>query len=172
MVGALGSVKGVTGELASLMNGAPLLRLDGCGTDGKLGTHIIMGLRCFGPTKDIGSHVTLTVVRSTRSGKVLGPNTAVVRPADNGANIKLTFISTSGKCGLVLAVPSAVDMRQEGLLGTLKTRLMLAPNTSKVGNTVTGTRRLGTGAPNTIVLRRFRGPTGPTIRIQAAKRRV
>lgn len=162
----------MTGGLASLINGAPLLRLDGCGTDGKLGTHMITGLRCFGPTKDIGSHVSLTVIRSTRTGKALGSNTAVVRPADKGANINLTFITTTGNCGLVLAVPSAVDVRHEGLLGTLKTRLILAPKTGKVGKTVTGTRRLETTAPKSIVLRRFRGPTGPTIRIHAANRRV
>lgn len=154
------------------MNGAPLLRLGGCGGGGNLGTHIVTGLRCFGPTNDIGSHITLTVVRSTRTGKLLGPNTAVVRPADKGANMKLTFITTTGNCGLVLAVPSAVDLRHHGLLGTLNTRLILASNTSNVGNTVTHTRRLGTTGPNSLVLRRFSGPTGPTVRRHAAKRRV
>lgn len=165
-------VRGVTEGLASLINGAPLLRLDGCGGDGGLGTHLMIGLRCFGPTKDIGSHVTLTVVRSTRMGNILRTKTAVVRPADNGAKMKLTFITTTGNCGLVLAVPSAVDIRHHGLLGTLKTRLILAPNTSNVGKTVTGTRRLGTTAPSSIVLRRFRGPTGPTVRLHAANLRV
>lgn len=167
-----GGVTGVMGGLASLMNGAPLVRLSNCYKGCNVRRGVVTGLRTFGPTKDIGSQITLSVVRSTRTHKILGPNTAVVRPADKGANIKLTVISAVGNCRLVLAVPRAVDLRQEGLLGTLNTRVMLASKLKNVTTSVTGTRRLHSDVPNSIVLRRFRGPTGTTIRRQAANRRV
>lgn len=131
-----------------------------------------MGLRCLGPTKDIGSHITGTVVRSTRRGKVLGRNSIVVRPASKGAKVKLTSVTTTGKCETVLAVPRAVDIRQEGVLGTCKTRVMLARNAGKVGKTVTGTRRLTGRVPGDFVPKRFIGPTGSGTRERAAKPRV
>lgn len=170
--GARECVTGVTGGLARLVNRAPLVRLSNCDHGCNLRRGVITGLRSFGPTKDMGSHITLSVVRSTRREKILRPNTAVVRPADNGANIKLTVITAVGKCHLVLAVPRAVDLRHHGLLGTLKTRVILAGKRGKVTNSVTGTRRLGGSVPNSIVLRRFRGPTGARIRTQSANRRV
>lgn len=165
-------VTGVTGGLARLVKRAPLVRLTRCDHGCKLGEGVITGLRSFGPTKDIGSHITFTVVRSTRTHKTLGPKTAVVRPADNGANIKLTVMTAVGKCRLVLAVPRAVDIRHHGLLGTLNTRVMLASKLTNVTNSVTGTGRLQSTVPNTIVLRRFRGPSGTGTRRRAAKRRV
>lgn len=148
------------------------MRLNGCSTSGNLRAPMVTGMRFFGPNKDMGSHITLTVVRSTRRGNVLGPNTAVVRPADNGANMNLTLMSTMGNCRLVLAVPRAVDIRHEGLIGTCNTRIELADNGSKVPNTVGTTRRLHSSVPNSIVLKRFAGPTGPTGRCTAAKPRV
>lgn len=162
----------MTGGLVNLVKRAPLVRLSNCDAGRNLANDVMTGLRTFGPTKDIGSHMTLSVVRSTRRHKVLGPKTAVVRPADKGANMNLTVITAVGKCRLVLAVPRAVDLRHEGLLGTLKTRVMLASKLGKVTNSVMGTRRLGTAVPNSIVLRRFRGRSGTTIRRRAANRRV
>lgn len=97
----------------------------------------------------------------------------VIRPASNGANVTLTFITTTHNCGLALAVPTSVDLRHHGLLGTLNTGLMLARTPGNVNNTVTGTRRVITDSPDgCLLLRRFGGPTGPRVRRGAAKPRV
>lgn len=158
--------------MARLVNEAPLVRLIGVRGGCSLGTGIITGLRLFGPTNDIGSEITETVIRSTRGDNGLGGNSAVVRPASNGANVNLTSMTATGNCGAVLAVPRAVDIREEGLLGTCNTRVILASNAGNVDNTVTGTGRLRGRVSNNVVLNRFRGPTGPGTRFSAANPRV
>lgn len=165
-------VSGVCGDLASLVKGAPLLRLSGCRGRGGLRTGVLMGLRCFGPTNDIGSEVTGGVLSSTRTGNLVGGSAAVVRPADNGANVNLDSITTTENCGVVVAVPRAVDIRHELLVTTCNTGLILASNTGNVGNTVTGTGRLRRRAPGDFVPNRFMGPTGPRTRFRAANPRV
>lgn len=138
----------------------------------KLRTELLTGLRCFGPTKSMGSEVTGRVVRRTRESKGLGPNSAVVRPASKGAKVKLTTVTTTGKCGVVVILPRAVSVREEGVVGTCNTRLILSSNAGNVGKTVTGTRRLRRRVPSDFVPRRFRGPTGPRTREGAANPRV
>lgn len=170
--GRMVSVTGVTERLARLVNRAPLLRLAGCRGTLKLRTGVVTGLRCFGPLKDMGSEITTTVVRRNVGSKGVGRSAVVVRPADNGAKVKLTFITTSGKLRLVLVVPSAVDIREEGVIATLNTRVGLAPKHRNVGNTVSRTRELGRRCNGTFVPRRFRGRTGPSVRETAATRRV
>lgn len=166
------STVGVCASVSRLIKGAPLLRPEGCTRTRHLGTQLLLGLSRLGPTNDVGSHVTLTVVGRTRTSNRLGPKTIVVRPADNGANVNLTTVTTSQKCHVVLAVPRDVDIRQQGVLGTCKTSVILARSDRKVGKTVTGTRSLTTTAPNSFVPDRFAGPAGPETRCRAANIRV
>lgn len=160
---------GVISSVTDLVKRAPVVGLGGIIPRNI--TSICIGLRSFGTNKDIGSHVTLGVVRITRRRKLLGPNCAVIRPADKGAKINLTVLTTTGNCGTVFIVPSAVDVREHLLLTTCNTRLILAPKTRKVGNSVTETERV-TVRPRRFVPVRFSGSTGPTIRRTVANPRV
>lgn len=159
--------------MARLVNQAPLIQLGHVPRTSNYLTRVIVGLRKVGPSTSIGSHVNVGVVRTTRTRKLVAPNgAALIRPASNGANVTLTVTTTTGNCQLVLAVPRAVDSRQQTVLQTCKTRLRLAPNVTKVSNYVRQTRRVLSTLPSTCVLRRFHGPTGPSVRHHAATRRV
>ncbi len=160
------------GSLTRAINGAPLLELGGFGDRCSYGNRVFTGLRFFGPTNDIGSEITLGVVRTTRGSNDLGGNNAMVRTASNGANVNLTTVYATGKCGSVVMVPRAVSIRHEGLVTSFNTRIMLARNTGNVGNTVRGTRRVGERARGDVVTNRFCGGTGPRTRCGAATPRV
>ncbi len=157
---------------STLVNRAPLLHIRHVRGELKLSTYVLTGLRCLGPTNSIGSETTETVVSTTRHSKLLYTSSIVVRPASNGANVKLYSITTIHNCGIVVIVPSAVSRRQHVVVGTCNTRLILASNGLNVTNTVTGTSRLTTRVPRDFITKRFAGPRGTETRFRAAKPRV
>ncbi len=124
----------VCGGILRTVNGAPLVELRGV-IPGNT-TRVLIGCRKLGINNSVGAHATLDVVRTTRTGNVVGGSAMVIRPADNGRNVNLSLVNTIGKCGIIVVVPSSMDRREHGLIGTCKTRLILVRSSNSVNGYV------------------------------------
>ncbi len=164
----------MSGAVLSTVNRAPLMELGRVISSSD--TRVLIGIRTLGINKSVGAHATCGVILSTRTRKLLGPSSVVMRPADNGRNVNLSLITTMHKCGTIVVVPSSMDRRHHVLVHRCNTRIVLIRSRNGVNSTVTGyvtlTGRVTTSGPGIFIPRRFSGPTGPTTRHRRATLRV
>ena len=151
----------VYSQVAELIGGTPMVRLDALSPDG--GATILGKLESLNPSGSVKDRIALSMIRDAETSGKLKPGMTIVEATSGNTGIGLAMLCAKFDYHLILTMPESMSFERRALVARYGAQVVLTPGDDDLAGSVKKAREIVEQNPGCIELRQFDNPANPQV---------
>ena len=151
----------IHGDIASLVGGTPLMRLERFENQQGVEAAILAKLECFNPGGSVKDRVALHIIEQAEKNGKLKKGSVIIEPTSGNTGIGLAMVAAAKGYKVILTMPESMSLERRQLLAAYGAELVLTPAAEGMSGAVAKAEELAANTPDSFIAGQFVNPDNP-----------